>query len=151
VAVYPGVGHLADGIVNDFARTGAAAADRTIHAPIAVLMAAVARRLSAWDFDYEDRGAEPTEYDTLCSSCRREREVSPPPLPADPSAQRLTEAALASHTRVAERSRARSRSPRDHRRCTHCGDSEDEPEEYETICAPCLRRRDAHVPMPSTA
>jgi hypothetical protein len=91
VAVYPGLGHLADDLVRDFSRT----ADRTIHVPIAVLLAAVARRLGAWDVDYADEGG------------------------------------------------ARSRSPRDHRRCTHCGDSEDEPEEYETICAPCLRRRDA--------
>jgi hypothetical protein len=95
VAVYPGLGYLADGIASEFSRT----ADRTIHVPIAVLMAAIARRLGAWDVDYADGNAE--------------------------------------------RGRARSRSPRDHRRCTHCGNSEDEPEEYETICTPCLRRRDA--------
>ena len=45
--------------------------------------------------------------------------------------------------------RARSRSPRDRRRCTHCGECEDEPEDYEAICDPCLRRRDAQVPARS--
>jgi len=43
----------------------------------------------------------------------------------------------------------RSRSPRDRRRCTHCGECEDEPEDYEAICDPCLRRRDAQAPARS--
>jgi hypothetical protein len=48
--------------------------------------------------------------------------------------------------------RSRSRSPaRDHRRCTRCGDSEDETEEYETICDGCLRKRDAQPPRSSLA
>jgi hypothetical protein len=40
---------------------------------------------------------------------------------------------------------SRSRSPRDRRRCTPCGESEDEPEDYEAICDPCLRRRDVQA------
>ncbi len=48
-------------------------------------------------------------------------------------------------------SRSRSRSPRgDRRRCTHCGDSEDETEDYETICDGCLRKRDARAPPRSS-
>jgi hypothetical protein len=90
--------------------------DLTIHAPLAVILAAVALRLSAWDFDYEDRGAEPTEQDepiengTLCTGCRVDRAcfLRHLPLPADPSTPRLTEEALAQHTRAQDRDRSRS-------------------------------------------
>jgi hypothetical protein len=151
VAVFPCAGELANDVLNAFAHD----ADRTIHAPLTAVLAAVAQGLAAYDYDYGGGETEPdepttepdeptTEYGTLCSGCRREVSPPPAPLPADPSAPRLTEEALARHTAETGRSRSRSRSPRGDRRCCiHCGRFEDESDEYGpygTTCPDCLGR-----------
>jgi hypothetical protein len=142
VAVFPRAGHLADGLLEVFAHDD----DLTIRAPLAAVLAAVAQKLAAGDYEGEESELEEstTEYDTTCSACQRAREISPPPAPrpADPSAQRLTEEALARHTAATSRSRSRSRSPRGDRRCCiHCGRFEDRSDEYGpygTTCPDCL-------------
>jgi hypothetical protein len=80
-----------------------------VRAPLACVLSFVGEALRAPPPTESD---EPwAESDTVCSSCRREREASPPPAPhpADPSVPRLTTAALAQHAR--EHARGRSRSP----------------------------------------
>jgi hypothetical protein len=138
VTVFPCAGHLADNVLNAFAHDE----DQTIHAPLAAVLAAVAQEL-AGDYGGEYSEQEASEDSCDCTLCEREREASPPPpLPADPSAPRLTEEALARHTRAAERDRSRSRSPRGDRRCCiHCGRFEDKSDEYGpygTTCPDCL-------------
>jgi len=112
LAVFPRAGHLADDVLNAFAHD-----DRlVIRAPLAAVLAAVAHARAVAgdddDDDDDDESGSTTEYGTLCSGCRRERETSPPPpQPVDPSAPRLTEAALARHTRARSRSPARAEDP----------------------------------------
>jgi hypothetical protein len=141
VAVFPRAGHLADNVLNAFAHDD----NLTIRAPLAAVLAAVAQGLAANDYGGEESELEASGDSCSCTFCEREREGSPPPppLPADPSAQRLTEDALARHTEATNRDRSRSRSPRGDRRCCiHCGRFEDESDEYGpygTTCPDCLR------------
>jgi hypothetical protein len=153
VAVFPCAGHLADNVLGAFAHDD----DLTICAPLAAVLAAVAQGLAADDCGGEESELEASGDSCSCTFCEREREreASPPPAPrpAEPSAQRLTEEALARHTEATSRARSRSRSLRGDRRCCiHCGRSEDESDEYGpygTTCPDCRCARES-ADKPST-
>jgi hypothetical protein len=107
VAVFPGAGWCAADVVSALSHN----ANLTIQAPLSCVLATVAQLISTHGASEASELDEPgTEYDTICSCCRREREASPPPAPhpADPNVPRLTEEAIAQHTRAHERDRSRS-------------------------------------------
>jgi hypothetical protein len=107
VAVFPGAGWCQTEVQNALSRNEWS----PIQAPLSCVLAMVAQLISTHcTIDVSELDESGTEDDTVCSCCRRAREASPPPTPhpADQNVPRLTEAALAQHTRAHERDRSRS-------------------------------------------
>jgi hypothetical protein len=104
VAILPGAGWCEDAVLSAVSRESWA----PIREPLACVLGCVGEVLRAPPppIELDDTG---TVSDTVCSCCRREREAPPPaPQPTDPNVPRLTEEALAQHTREHERDRSRS-------------------------------------------
>jgi hypothetical protein len=108
VAFFPGAGWCAADVMNALTQDSW----QPIRAPLSRVLATVAQLLSTHGAseasELDESGTDP---DTVsCSCCRRAREAWPPPAQpsADPSVPRLTEEALAQHTRAHERDRSRS-------------------------------------------
>jgi hypothetical protein len=107
VVVFPGAGWCQTDVQNALSRNEWS----PIQAPLSCVLAVVAQWISTrCTIDASEFVESGTEDDTVCSCCRREHEASPPPAPhpADPNVPRLTEEALAQHTRAHERGRSRS-------------------------------------------
>jgi hypothetical protein len=109
VAVFPKLGWCQTDVQNALSRNEWS----SIQAPLSCVLAVVAQFISthrAIEASYLDDSGTEEDTGTVCSCCRRAREASPPPAPqpADPNVPRLTEEALAQHTREHERDRSRS-------------------------------------------
>ena len=105
IAIFPNAGWCQDAVSNALTRESW----EPIRAPLACVLSFVGEVLKAPPppIELDEPG---TVSDTVCSCCRRERGASPPPAPhpVDPNVPRLTEEALAQHTRAHERDRSRS-------------------------------------------